>query len=660
MSDTSSLAPSLNVIGSLEPSQKTPNLADVDLKPLTSDLKSSPPKLSSCPLPPPLPPDPPFGTKKRPVMIQVDGVNVPLREHVDRMRRKAATKSGVTEEARKVLEQFLKHSYGRGLTSPYTSEQNTQSEREYVDECPYMLLQSNESYYGRGNSSQAAGLTTKEKEGYFDEPDYAEPAEPEQDEDEEDDDEEEDFEQIPETQEDIDAALGHIGVAKANSVSSQSSFGMSLRSHPASRSRSPSDRFFCSIHPPQIRGKIKAKSKKHKGLYDESSSSTEDYEYTEGYLVRRKKKSFFKWASERLRQSFRRSHNKVPGLLQGEGDSSKSSALITLPLPEEFDEAVKEKKIKGSKLKFSLKRNGSDKGSKSTQSSSTPNENNGETLQVTQDLVTASESELASYCIQEDPSAALERPSSTERRRKSPVPWKRCEINPKKKSVPPSETSKDKGIFDSFLRHIRKGSSKLKRKASKDDSVRQRSCSADNLVLRPLSKEHEKLLQRYTRHKEPEYDSDNATTHSFHEEAIRRVVPSTPKLGVVWYPPPPPPPPLPPVGIEQSDDGELQCLQRGPDGNWYPAPTPVLPPGIDHSDDGEPRPLQRLEGGLGQKECDGFVALPQTRSSTNGQTTRVLTERQRPAPTTLDLYKPMVDKTLEESSAGVKIRTATS
>lgn len=120
-------------------------------------------------------------------------------------------------------------------------------------------------------------------------------------------------------------------------------------------------------------------------------------------------------------------------------------------------------------------------------------------------------------------------------------------------------------------------------------------------------------MQRYTRHKEPEYDSDNATTHSFHEEAIRRVVPSTPKLGVVWYPPPPPPPPLPPVGIEQSDDGELQCLQRGPDGNWYPAPTPVLPPGIDHSDDGEPRPLQRLEGGLGQKECDGFVALPQTR-----------------------------------------------
>ena len=65
------------------------------------------------------------------------------------------------------------------------------------------------------------------------------------------------------------------------------------------------------------------------------------------------------------------------------------------------------------------------------------------------------------------------------------------------------------------------------------DSVRQRSCSADNLVLRPLSKEHEKLLQRYTRRKEAEYDSDNATTHSFHEAAVRRVVqgePLTPRL----------------------------------------------------------------------------------------------------------------------------------
>ena len=92
-----------------------------------------------------------------------------------------------------------------------------------------------------------------------------------------------------------------------------------------------------------------------------------------------------------------------------------------------------------------------------------------------------------------------------------------------------------------------------------DDSVRQRSRSADNLVLRPISKEHEKVLQRYTRQKDPEYDSDNTTVRSFHEvvaHKVEQVAPLTPKPGVVWYPPPlPVEPPL-------SDDGGLLSLRQ--------------------------------------------------------------------------------------------------
>ena len=463
LSSTGCLDPTNNPLSTLDPIHTAASIGD-QLKTVLMDVKNSPPKMQDYPLPPP-PPDPPFAAKRRSNKIRVDGVEVPIRDHIDRLKRKATTKSGVTQEARKVLEQFLKHSLQRGLKSPYSSEQQTQSEREYLDECPYMLLQSNESYYGSSyyGSAQKPGnsLEKKLEDMNFDEPDYAEPAEPDEEVDSE------EFEQIPETQEDIDAALSHSRVTKTNSVSSQGSFCVSLRSHPASRSRSPSDRLFLSVHPPHIKGKNKGKPKKHKGLYDESSSSTEDYEYTESYLVRRKKKSFFKWASERLRQSFRRS-SKRPVLLHEDLDSTKGS-LMTESLPEELVDKSNSKSKKN-KLKFDLKRHGSDKGSKSTHSSSTPNDVVTDTLQVHHEVAALSEGEIASYHMNEDVASVLEgTTSNTERHRKSPVPWKRHEIKMKKKANFPPEAVKDKGIFDSFLRHIRKGSSKLKRKGSKGE-----------------------------------------------------------------------------------------------------------------------------------------------------------------------------------------------
>ena len=59
----------------------------------------------------------------------------------------------------------------------------------------------------------------------------------------------------------------------------------------------------------------------------------------------------------------------------------------------------------------------------------------------------------------------LER-SSSEKRKKSPVPWKKDVIRVRR-SIDDKGNKDNKGLFENILRQIRKGSAKLKRKGSK-------------------------------------------------------------------------------------------------------------------------------------------------------------------------------------------------
>ena len=65
--------------------------------------------------------------------------------------------------------------------------------------------------------------------------------------------------------------------------------------------------------------------------------------------------------------------------------------------------------------------------------------------------------------------------------------------------------------------------------STEPQSVHQRSKSADNLVIRPLSKEHEAVLRRYvdqakvTEAQSTDYDSDHHTVRSLHEVTTHRV-----------------------------------------------------------------------------------------------------------------------------------------
>ncbi|KAI0224483.1 hypothetical protein LSAT2_024518 [Lamellibrachia satsuma] len=367
--------------------------------------------------------------------------------------RRRSTVLGVTQEARIVLEQFLKRSLSQNDASPYQHEQH-QAIMEVIEEHPDMRILRSDSY-------QQAALANKLVErggqtGDSEEPAYVYP---------------------------------HQLVYTTNSISSEGSYGVSLKS--GATSRSPSDKVTLAVHPP----KVKAKGKKTTRFDASSSSSTEDYEYVDNELLTRKKKSFFRWASERLRQSFRRKKERA-----GELESPKDEAALPMP----FEEKPSKKKKGRLAAALSLKRNASER----SKSSSTPNE-------AVSDSRTYVKEAHAKPSGGEVVTLHADDTEQMAERKKSPVPWKH---NKRKDGHLVDEGgSRDRGVFENFLRQIRKGSMRLRRKGSKEH---QRSKSADNLTMRQLTKDDEKVLRRFVdpRHyREVGYDSDKTDLRSFHD-----------------------------------------------------------------------------------------------------------------------------------------------
>ncbi len=369
----------------------------------------------------------------------------------------------VTAEARRVLESFLLKGVSPKELQATGYNYGSLSAGE-VDECPYTTLQSNDSYRRATElgahflDDAALPALSYQAPPALDEPDYAEPDEPEE--------EEEVFDEIDEGPCPEEYIGQHAPVGKAPSVSSQSSFGFSFRGGGAtSRSRSPSDKLLFSVNPPKIKSKAGKAGAKKKCLFDSSSSSTEDYEYCDNELLKRKKKSFFKRASERLRQSFRRYKVPEPGhtckqtdLFVGQGALHPSPQLamgLIQPSDPEIKEGPHKKKSKKAKLKFSLNRAGSQK-SKSNQSSSTPSE-----------IVAGAEcqpKDKAAVSESDDPSQLL---ADDRNWRKPPLPSKHHDQSlTRKKDYLASDGVKEKerSLLDNLLKPFRKGSQKLKHK----------------------------------------------------------------------------------------------------------------------------------------------------------------------------------------------------
>jgi len=189
-------------------------------------------------------------------------------------------------------------------------------------------------------------------------------------------------------------------------------------------------------HPP----KVKSKPKRLTALDTSSSSSTEDYEYTDNELLNRKKKSFFRWASERI-ESIRSKGKKSTVVSSVKRDRPEFSAKSDVPLPPP--------PTASSACGGVLHRDGSEK-SKSN-SSSTPNEMMDAQLHRGAELETLAEEQLL--------------------HKKSGLTWKKSDLGKDKKkcaSYATEEKVKDsRGVFDGLLRQFRRGSAKLKGKGSR-------------------------------------------------------------------------------------------------------------------------------------------------------------------------------------------------
>lgn len=265
-----------------------------------------------------------------------------------------------------------------------------------------------------------------------------------------------------------------------------------------------------ALHPPKVKSKVKVSKKT--SLEASLSSSTEDYEYTDNELLNRKKKSFFRWASERLQQGFRRHVKKMAS--SGEDGTkvvvvaattaeqqraggqeqeffSATKSYTPLPFPPMSGVGVGTARESG---KTGLRRDGSEK------SSSTPSEAVAEPLAPT----------LASLHV---PGADLD---ADEKRKRSPMLWRRSEK--KRESVvltmtttaAAEEKGKERGMFGGILRQFRRGSAKLKRK-DVEGTRKHRSRSADGRLTKE-DKKRSLLYEVNVRERfgldETEYESD--------------------------------------------------------------------------------------------------------------------------------------------------------
>jgi len=187
-------------------------------------------------------------------------------------------------------------------------------------------------------------------------------------------------------------------------------------------------------HPP----KVKSKPKRLTALDSSSSSSTEDYEYTDNELLYRKKKSFFRWASERI-ESIRSKGKKSTAATSVKRPDFSSKSSVPLPPPPTTTSACS-----------GLHRNGSEK-SKSN-SSSTPNE-------TTEAVSHRTGAELETLAEEQS------------LHKKSALTWRKSDSGKDKKKdggFTTEEKIKDsRGVFDGLLRQFRRGSAKLKGKGSR-------------------------------------------------------------------------------------------------------------------------------------------------------------------------------------------------
>ena len=340
--------------------------------------------------------------------------------------RRQHTRSGVTAGARKVLERFLKMSEARRYLTDIGSGNEVEHQYATVSEIAHDLQPT--PYQPMGSDD----------ESLVDKSEFLK------------------HHRLP-------AAV--MSSLEPEYVDCQMLVNMTLSSHSqgSHRSRSPCKLIAPDMeHPPKVKSTAKVKTAKKTSLEEgSSSSSTEDYEYTENELLNRKKKSFFRWASERA-QSFRRQmkktstttevHTKFANPTPGEQrpltlhDFGMKSET-PLPLP---PQTAKHGTAAGSRI--SLQRDGSDK-SKSNSSD------------VTSETALA---DLAPHSLLHAHTGTLDM-LVEEKKKKSPLPWKRSDTKDKKKDViAVDEKIKDnRGVFEGILRQFRKGSAKLKRKGIK-------------------------------------------------------------------------------------------------------------------------------------------------------------------------------------------------
>ena len=340
----------------------------------------------------------------------------------------------MTQEARKVLEHLLKRSLSSNDANPPQSDSSGGPEHPPPHYPPPHLPRA-DSYRHKITEKlllekmEQLELSLSESQD-LDEPDYVYP---------------------------------HQIVRKTLSISSRGS-SVKLPST-SSRSHSPSEKALHSVQgPPPIRTPHSGAKAKHCKKYlveeDESSTSTEDYEYTDpNEFLRRKKKSFFRRATERLMHSFRR--RKEHPLDFGDFDS----------LNVDLSPSHKCKKKKKGRLSSpfkSLSRKGSSKeGAVSPGLYADTLNDLRDGLCMHQEVFRTEASSPDNATHYTDIEQFHE--ESLRRKCQSPLPWKKSRI----KEGHLSDGGRDRGLLDSFIRQIKKrGSFKIKKKDNNKGELR--------------------------------------------------------------------------------------------------------------------------------------------------------------------------------------------
>jgi len=323
-------------------------------------------------------------------------------------RRTKTTVSGVRADAARVLERFLQKTEALHIAASYSSDVEGEHQYAVVADQYVPLDQMPTPYQPMGSEESlcckpGAIMTTSavDKFGAPVESDY------------------------------VDCQMFLAGQGKLSSTHSFHTLGL--------LTRSPGAKDLVQ-HPP----KVKSKPKRLTALDTSSSSSTEDYEYTDNELLNRKKKSFFRWASERI-ESIRSKGKKTPVVSSStKRDRPDFSAKSDVPLPPPPTAAS---------TSGGLHRNGSEK-SKSN-SSSTPNETVEPPVHRGAELETLAEEQLL--------------------HKKSGLMWKKSDPGKEKKKdggfVAEEKVKDSRGVFDGLLRQFRRGSAKLKGKGSRGQYI---------------------------------------------------------------------------------------------------------------------------------------------------------------------------------------------